>query len=61
MKQIVFFLILVLFSCKGQEVDKIEILKSPTIPVHYHNTAKRKVNLTIDKIKELIDYYNKAK
>lgn len=40
---------------------KLEKLKSPTIPVHYHNTAKRKVNLTIDKIKELIDYYNKAK
>ncbi len=40
---------------------KLEKLKSPTVPVHYHNKAKRKVNLTIDKIKELIDYYNKTK
>lgn len=41
--------------------DKIEKLKSPTIPVHYHTKAKREVKLTLDKIKELIDYYNKAK
>ena len=42
-------------------IDKVKILQSPTVPVHYHNKAKRKVNLTIDKIKELIDYYNKTK